>query len=289
MKTLTLILATALAGVISLQAATTHVLATGGKKGINAPAGVIFAKTAYKTGLRVKVINSQGSVHNISLAKHGHNKHGKISLFIANPSVFDKFKNKINFEKVGFLHTEYVHIVCNKESGVTSIHDLESGDKTIATGFAGSDNKIIFENWQKEDDDYKSTTTVSIGSTFALESVISGEVDCTMFNAGLGSKTMQELDVNSKKLRIIKVDDWDFDDYKDSKGRHPYFVSDIPKGTYKNLQAGKIYGSNATKTIAMHSALYMRKDLPEITKDQIRSAYKLSVKKIRKKYGYVKN
>jgi len=262
-------------------------LATGSKSGIYTKSGVIFAKTAYKTGLKVRVINSQGSVHNISLVKYGHKKYGKVELIIANPSVYDKFKSKVKLEKVGPLHTEYVHIVCNNNSGVNSIHDLESGEKILAVGFPGSDNKIIFENWQKEDSGYEATTTANIGGKYALEALLEGSVDCSMFTAGLGSKTMLEIDKQSTNLHIITIDDGDFNDYKDSNGKHPYFFADIPKNTYKNLQAGALWGSKPIETIAMQSVLYMNADLPEDVKKQIKTAYKLSIKKIQKKYGYV--
>lgn len=264
-------------------------LSSGSKKGVFAPIGNVIAKTAHKTGLKVRNLYSQGTLHNISRAKHGHKTYGEVDLIIADPSVMDKFRTKIDFEKVGETHTEDVHIICNDKSGVDDVGDLESGEKTLATGFKGSNNKIIFENWQKEDDDYKATTTVSIGGDYALEAVINGEVDCMMYTAGIKSKTMQKVDSNSKGIHIIKVNDGDFDDYESSKGERLYFESEIPAGTYKNLQAGMLWGSNATETISVNAALYMRASLPESVKSDIKTAFKLAKKQLRKKYRYEKN
>lgn len=261
---------------LSYVSATNLVIASGSKNGMYYQTAQILAKYASMQGLNVNVLETKGTLHNLSLAKHSN-----IPILLGQPDVVDVFvsKNKVAIEEVGNLHTEYVHIICNDESDIKSINDLESVSSTLAIGEKGSSNYFTWKNFTKVDNDYEKAQVLYIDFASSFQALKNNILQCIMYTAGTSTATMQYIDQNADGLHIINVNDWDFNDVKDSNGETLYEFTKIPKNTYKNLQAG-FWGSKAIKTIGIKAKLYVNNNVPTHIKEKIKTAYVLAQKEI---------
>ena len=138
-------------------------------------------------------------------------------------------------KQVGSLHREYLHVLCNKESGVDDLGDLENDpDKyRIAIGQAGSGAWLIWQNLISEDEDYGAVPVSNEGGILALASVSSGDATCMLVPAGLKNGTVMDADNNfGDTIALVGANDKDFDDATDIKGRPLYEYAKIPGSVY---------------------------------------------------------
>lgn len=135
---------------------------------------------------------------------------------------------------IGTLHREYLHVVCNKESGVDDLSDLE-GDttKSIAVGQPGSGAWIIWENFVFEDADYGKTPTSTLSGIDAISDVATGTTTCALIAAGLKNADMNEADeLFGEEVVLAGANDKDFNDAVDIEKKPLYEWREIPSGTY---------------------------------------------------------
>jgi len=143
-------------------------------------------------------------------------------------------------ERVDVLYDEYVHLYCNRESGIDEVGDLEdnSGKYTILTGKNGSGSQVTWRNFIIEDDDYgpEHVTQLPLGGARARTKVKAGiDAQCAIYVAGLNSSFMTKVEELSKWVRLVDVDDGDFNDTVDPAGNPVYTFKTIPEKTYPGL------------------------------------------------------
>lgn len=162
-------------------------------------------------------------------------------------------------KQVGSLHREYLHVLCNKDSGVDDLGDLENDpDKyRIAIGEAGSGAWLVWQNLVSEDEDYGAVPVSNEGGILALASVSSGDATCMLVPAGLGNGTVREADMSfGDTIALVGANDKDFDDATDIKGKPLYEYAKIPGSAYpKSFD----YWSDV-KTISWFAGVYVNMD-----------------------------
>lgn len=166
------------------------------------------------------------------------------------------------------LHTEYLHALCSKASGVDDVGDLESSPAangySIALGDNGSGAWLIWQNFVAEDDDYGKVPVKNESGDVALASVASGETTCMLVPAALGNATVRAADeLYGDGLVLAGVNDSDFNDATDPQGKPLYTWATIPSGTYGKALQGWFSGRD---TISWKAKVYVNPDrLPDAT------------------------
>ena len=229
-------------------------MCTGSKSGVYYLAGQTLSNATDKNFLKIDVVSTRGSWQNLKfLAK------GDCQIAVVQADAYALFSKRhasdaVNFDRVGTLHDEYTHLVCNKDSGVKDAGDLESGKYTLAVGKPGSGSWVTLNYWIVEDDDYKKVPTVSLGGIIAASKVADGsDVQCLLYNSGLGNGYMNKIDARfGDRVRLVDATDSDFNDAKDPKGNDLYKFTEIPSRTYpQNLQNGVFTSIDTIKQSAI--------------------------------------
>lgn len=218
-------------------------LCTGAANGVYAAAGEAIKKMA-GNGLPVVVVETEGTIDNMRRmielpaddpeacdAMIGQ-PDGPVYLARTAPASVKKIR------QVATLHREYLHVLCNKESGVDDLGDLENDpDKyRIAIGEAGSGAWLIWQNLIAEDEDYGAVPVSNEGGIMALSSVSSGDTTCMLVPAGLKNGTVNEADSTfGDTIALVGANDKDFDDATDIKGKPLYEYAKIPGSAYPQL------------------------------------------------------
>ncbi len=184
--------------------------------------------------------------------------------------------------KIVDLHTEYLHVLCNKASGVDDLTDLAGNTKyTLDVGVAGSGAWLIWQNIIAEDSSYANVPPKNEGGMLALSSVAAGDTTCMLAPSGLRTGIVLEADNTfGDKVTLAAADDNDFVKATDAKGEKVYSFADIPKRTYgKSLQTGFFGG--AVKTITWNAGVYVNTDrvdpaiLPKLIREVSRAALQI--------------
>jgi TRAP transporter TAXI family solute receptor len=167
-----------------------------------------------------------------------------------------------NIERVTSLYREYVHLVCNRQSGIDRVTDL-TNRHTVAIGPAGSGSSVTWEGFVLADKKkYGPVNTSPLAGLRALAAVKDGsQVQCMLFTAGLNSQFVKEdIQAAGDRVVLVKADDRDFDNAVDDKGRKIYTFADIPGGLYRKIQPSGLtcIGSCAVPTVAVDAVAIMR-------------------------------
>lgn len=209
-------------------------------------------------GVNVEVVPTQGSTENLRQMAAGTCDAAIVQsdaygLFAAmNPSA------RLDFQRTTPLYNEYVHLFCNKASGVFSVRDLLGSDKQIVIGTPGTGTQVTWDTWARQSPDYQKVATDAQSVDLGLLSVLDGtDSQCMLAVSGLKSGTMTKVNELGKDvLGLIQINDNWFDDVKDPKGQQVYSFSKIPAGTYSNLQNyGFLGGSADVETLTLQAIL----------------------------------
>lgn len=187
------------------------------------------------------------------------------------------------------LHREYLQAVCNKDVDVDDIGDLENDPKgnnySIAVGAEGSGTWLVWQNFIAEDDDYEAITALKIGDKAALDAVVNGTATCAIFMSALKSGTMQAADQQyGDYLKLVGVNDTDFNDATDIKGKPLYTYQEIPGDTYEtSLQKG---WGGAVDTVTANASVYYNVDrVSPAAQEALRGAILQVAPLVRGQYG----
>lgn len=157
---------------------------------------------------------------------------------------------------IGQGPVEYLHVLCNKDSGVKDLSDI-AGDntKSVALGANGSGAWLIWQNFINEDKSYAEVPTTTEEGAIALASVQAGDTTCVLIPAALGNATVVQADTDfSDGIRLVGASDWDFNDAKNIDGKSLYTFKKIPSGTYpQNLQGW----FSSKETVAWTANIYV--------------------------------
>ncbi len=229
-------------------------ICTGGKSGVYYAKGKQLQAAMLTGGVKVNPINTNGSWYNINEVAKDEGGACQVAIVQADAYALLAKREKAKaaaIDRIGALHHEYVHLVCNAKlpgDDETLLEKGDEGSRTIAVGKQGSGSWVTWNNLVAEDDDYgRVTKPLFLGGTLAASKVADGaEADCLLYVAGLGSGYMHKLDANfGKDLRIRDFDDKDFNDAEDPKGNALYEFADLPREYPDGLQK-PYWGANDT-------------------------------------------
>lgn len=263
--TRTILVAAALMAVsFSAHAAEPIRLCTGAANGVYAAAGGMIQKMA-GSALPISIVETEGTIDNMQRM---------LDLPAADPKACDAMigqpdgpvylartspANVKKVRQIASLHREYLHVLCNKASGVDDLGDLENDPSKyrIAIGEPGSGAWLIWQNLIAEDEDYGQVPVSNEGGVLALSSVSSGDTTCMLVPAGLKNGTINEADATfGDTIALVGANDKDFDDAVDIKGKPLYEYASIPGDTYPHSFD---YWSDV-KTITWPAGVYVNTD-----------------------------
>lgn len=150
--------------------------------------------------------------------------------------------DNLPFERVTSTHKEAVHMICNAK-GPSDVTDLSKKHKVWFPAKSGA--ATTFQNWIEEDADYDDIQTVLnipsmnvASNSDALLKVASNKNSCMMYVAAPGAtQFLREADALAEdgKIKLIDVNDWDFNDTTDPAGTKVYKFGKLSPKYYPNL------------------------------------------------------
>lgn len=193
---------------------------------------------------------------------------GECHVLIAQPDGIDLVRRTNealagSFLKVGDLHSEYAWAVCSRNRfDETDIGgEIEDSDYRVVLGSRDGGANVMFANWVAEDSGYGETTTVyGLSTEDGIQSVVAGQNHCIILASGINNRNLNQLDANAwRSVRIVDVDDGDFNDATNVDGERLYSFVEIPGESFQNLTKWDVDDSSGTdiETISWKAALYI--------------------------------
>jgi len=213
-----------------------------GPEGGNYQKAVFEVLKQAKERMDVKPIDSKGSIDSLDKLASGACDIAPIQNDAMKVYKQKYAKDAGNLEKAGTLYKEYVHLVCNRKSGIGRVTDLMGNKYRIAIGPGGSGSSVTWDSFILADKRYGEAPTVPLAGLRALEKVKMGdEVACMIFTAALNSAFVTtNMSEAGDYVHLIKANDGDFDTAKDERGVSIYTYDTIPTKTYPKLQDGSV-------------------------------------------------
>jgi uncharacterized protein len=161
------------------------------------------------------------------------------------------------------MYKEYAHLLCNRSSGITRVTHL-TDKHTVAIGPQGSGSAVTWSGFVAADRKKYGTdrsagqrgpTTDPRDGIRAFNAAADGaEVTCALFVGGLGSALIKgDAAKLANNLILVNVDDSDFDDEVDARGRKIYTFETIPGKTYGALSPSGIFSYKDVSTVAVQA------------------------------------
>jgi len=231
---------------------------TGGQSGVYYPLGVALAQLYGEEipNARATAQVTKASAENMNLLQAGR---GELAWSLAD-SVADAWEGN---EEAGFTkkldklrgvsrtYNNYIQIVANADSGITSLEDLKG--KRISVGAARSGTELnaraIFKAAGISYDDFSKVEYLPFGES--VELMKNRQIDATLQSAGLGVSSIRDL-ANSIDIEIIPVPK----EVVEAVGSLAYLPATIPADTYEG-QAEDI------PTAAIPNFLVTHADVPD--------------------------
>lgn len=192
---------------------------------------------AQGSSLTINNVNTKGSWENLEKLASG-----ECDAAIVQSDAYGVWNSQkgapaLNLDRVDVLYPEYVHLFCNRESGIDQVTDLEGSKAVVAIGENGSGTQVTWAAMGLEDEDYTKVQTLPLGGKVALVKVKAGQdVQCGLYVGGLNSAYMREVDKYGEQIQLVDFDDNDFNDAEDPKGNDIYQFVEIDAGTYPGIQ-----------------------------------------------------
>ncbi len=145
---------------------------------------------------------------------------------------------RLELTRPNYLYEEFAHLVCRRDTGISSIEDLSAdGSKhTVLIGEPDSGSAATWRYFTLLDPSYESVATQAVGGMQALAEIQkSGPAACMIFVSGLRSPYSEAVNDAGNSLRIVPVDDSDLDEARFA-GDRIYRFRKIPAGTYPALE-----------------------------------------------------
>ncbi len=247
-------------------------IATAGKDGNFFQFGNMLKASGRKNGnLEVKVGTSKGSMQNLDLFASGKVDAIMVSAAAVAKWLFDNPGKEIK-GAMGTAYYEYGHLLVNKKFKGSSIKDLNPKKGHYSIFGKGSGMEGDWWTFANEEEDFaaflsKDTVIKKNGSgkptlmggghyknlrdSGALGRVVDDKNGAMLFMAGLNSKLLKKAMKFSKDLKLIHVNDGDFNDgtIKDRYGNAIYEFAKVPGSIYGELQP-QFFGANVSfKTV----------------------------------------
>lgn len=238
-------------------------IATGTTSGAYYPIGNAMAKiwSDKVPGVKASAQSTEASAANMNFLQQ---KEAEVAFTMANVAVYayegqDTFKGRANKDLRGmtFLYPNVTQIVVRKDSGITSIKNLDG--KRFAPGATGSgtvtNSKEVLgaynlNFWDKDKSNVKADY---VGFTEASELLKNKQVDAANFSGAVPLAAIMDVS-NSIDIQLVSMEP---DVIKEMITKYPfYYEYVIPKGTYKGQ-------TEDVHTVALANLLITRADLSE--------------------------
>ncbi len=202
----------------------------------------------------VQLIQTEGSVENLRLLSEG-----KADLAVIQSDVLTKLpRNTVTEQAV--LYPEVIQLIANRESSIKQVKDIDPEKNLVYVGPKESGTALTWQGLCEQDKWY-AKIPVRYGTYHeAMAEVARNPKALMMFVGGLNSDLLKEAEKvaeKTRKLRLVAVNDWDFNDKKDRNGNAIYTFVDVPAKTYPYLQSGWVTSSDL-ETLAVKAVLTMR-------------------------------
>ena len=225
-------------------------LCTAGPEGNYFAAGRDIAAHASPRYLKVAVVETSGSMDNMQrLARR------ECGAAIVQSDAYLVYQSRHRDHPVEitgnrFLYAEFVHLVCRRDANVATTEDLltSPGRHKILAGARESGTALTWHAFTLLDRRYGQLSTEQIGGEDALGRVLNGQAQCLFFVSGLGSEFGKNVEQRGKNLRLVPITE---DVLRDAKfgAAMLYETRSIPRGIYKNLEAGSPESGVETLTV----------------------------------------
>ena len=211
----------------------------------------------------VQVVPTRGSWENLELINAG-----RCDFAIVQNDAMHVYRKRhpqtsLTVVRAGPLYKEYVHVLCNRKSGIDDIDDLEPRHK-IAVGDLGTGSSVTWDGFTlARPEQYGKVQISPMDGVLALTAISDGaEVQCMLFTAGLNSEFVS-LDANNAGdyVKLITAKDSKLRQQKDDQGRPLYETGTIPGGKYKKLQSG--FWGSSVETMTVEALLLANKQWVE--------------------------
>ena len=209
-------------------------------------------------GVLVEIVHTKGSMQNLQ-----HLKNGQCDGAFVQRNAFVTFAERnpngeYSFERIATPAVEFAHMICNRDSGVDAVGDLEG--KLLLIDEMGSGTEVTWHDFVSMDSNYERVETNQVGGVSALNAVATGQADCMLFVASLNTSLLQRANSMGDQVKLVPVNDWDFNDKKygggklfngfnDPSGERVYVFLDIPDDQYDNIQDGLIFSEVETLSV----------------------------------------
>lgn len=254
MKKMSILLGAAAALLVTSYAQAAPItICTGSQSGVYYDAGQSIRKMA--TGLDVQVIETTGTIDNMNkLLDSGEcnvmigQPDGPAYLARQSPAAVKKMR------QIATLHREYLHVLCNRESGPDDLYSLKG---RLAIGEPDSGGWLIWQNLTKVDPRLGEIPVTNESGVMALSAVSSGtEAQCMLVPAGIGNGTLNEANATfADTIRLVGANSRKYDSVLGLDNKPIYTYADIPGKTYANLQSG--WFSAAVSTISWNAGVFI--------------------------------
>lgn len=212
---------------------------TGGTSGVYYPMGVALSKIYEQNipDVRTSVQSTKASVENLNLLQAGR---GEVALSLGDAvsqawagNADMGFKGPLDkLRGISALYNNYVQIVANAESGITTLADLKG--KRISVGAPKSGTELnaraILSAAGLSYDDFAKVEYLPFGES--VELMKNRQLDATLQSAGLGVASIRDL-ATSIKIVVVAIPA----DVVAKVGDAAYQASFIPAGTYEGVTA----------------------------------------------------
>jgi TRAP transporter TAXI family solute receptor len=234
-------------------------LCTAGPEGNYFATGRDMAARANPRYLKITVAQTSGSMDNMQrLARR------ECGAAIVQSDAYLVYQSKhrdrpVEITRNRFLYAEFAHLVCRRDAKVATTGDLldNPGRYKILVGAGESGSALTWHAFTILDKRYGQLPAEQIGGEDALNRVLDGQAQCLFFVSGLGSELGKRVDQRGKDLRLIPITEDVLRNAEFGKATL-YETRHIPKGIYKNLEAG--LGDSGVATLTVGATLVMERN-----------------------------
>jgi TRAP-type uncharacterized transport system substrate-binding protein len=235
--------------------------ATGQKGGNYDKFSQLLKTEAAKVNIEVELIGTAGAMDNLQklLANNADAALVQSDVLALKQK---KFPGQSLISEQAPMYRETVQLVAHRGSGIKSIQDIDAQKHVIFIGPEDSGTAITWEGLCLQDERYGKIPVKHADYNTALKEVETNPNALMMLVSGFRSDFLEQAEKFAKetgKLRLVALDDWDFNDKKDEHGNSIYNFVKIPSKTYPSLQKGWFWGRDV-ETLAVMAVLVLRND-----------------------------
>lgn len=199
-----------------------------------------------KSQFGVNLVTSAGSMENLDRLNQG-----KVDAAIVQSDAFKVWDKENSGKEIGNiqapLYKEYVHVIANRKSGISNVSDMTPEFTVYIT--EGSGAEVTWKAFGLEDAEYKKIPVKNAPLHESLLKVAAEPKSVLVFVSGLNSRFIKVANRYGNKVKLLNVDDKDFDNAVDQYGNKIYSFTNIPGKTYENLQDGVFLSSIETLSV----------------------------------------